>query len=173
LPEVRERIGEAPGTPPDSQTVEAVWQDALEGYLPDAPGRLREAVQLRAATAPLGALQKLVDALPTKEVDPRSAPEWLSVHGALHQALALRGSRIAVYDVRETVEAAHASLPSTFLTALHLVGDESCLAPIAAAHKRAKDDERWRQQLEAAFNAIVKRDKLSRKPVARLVRTVG
>lgn len=169
VPEVSERIGNALGAPPDAQSVEAVWQDAVEARLPDAAAPLREAVQLRAGAAPLGVLQKLVDSVRAKERDEATMSEWIAVRGALHQALALRGSRIAVYDLRETVEAADAPLPSTFLTALHLVGDESCLPAIAAAHKRAADD-RWRQQLEAAFHAIVKRDKLSRKPSAKLLR---
>ena len=169
VPEVTERIGKALGAPPDAQNVEAVWQDAVDGRLPDAPAPLREAVQLRAAAAPLGVLQKLVDVVREKERDHATAAEWRAVRGALHQALALRGSRIAVYDLRETVEAADAALPSTFLTALHLVGDESCLPAIAAAHKRGADDERWQQQLAAAFTAIVKREKLSKKPAAKLL----
>ena len=171
VPEVRERIGEILGNPPDSRTVDAVWRDATEGRLPDAAGMLREAVQLRAASAPLGTLQKLLDAVRTRETTPgeTAAADWRAARGGLHQALALRGSRIAVYDLRETVESATDSLPSTFLTALHLVGDESCLTAIASAHKRAAPDPRWRQQLEAAFHAIVKREKLSRKPSAKLL----
>ena len=170
VPDVRERLGKVLGTPPDSRTIDAVWQDATDGQLPDAAATLREAVQLRAAAAPLGVLQKLVDAVRAKEADNATAPEWIAVRGALHQALALRASRIAVYDLRETVDAAATPLPSTFLTALHLVGDESCLPAIAAAHKRATGDDRWRHQLEAAFTAIVKREKLSRKPAAKLLR---
>ena len=168
VPELRERLGEVLAVPPDAQTVDAVWQDATDGRLPDAAGPLREAIQLRAAAAPLGVLQKLVDAARAKESG-TSVVEWRAVRGALHQALALRGSRVAVYDLRETIEGADAPLPSTFLTALHLIGDESCLPALAAAHKRAGSDERWRQQLEAAFKAIVKREKLGRKPVARLL----
>lgn len=171
VPEVRDRIGGILGNPPDGRTVDAVWRDATEGRLPDAAGPLREAVQLRAASAPLGTLQKLVDAVRTKETtrgEPASA-DWRAARGALHQALALRGSRIAVYDLRETVESVTDALPSTFLTALHLVGDESCLSAIASAHKRSAQDPRWRQQLEAAFHAIVKREKLSRKPSAKLL----
>lgn len=168
VPEARERIGSVLGNPPTAQTVDATWQDATSGQLPDSAGALREAVQLLAAEAPLGVLQKLIDAVRARE-SRDSAHEWRAVRGALHQALALRGSRIAVYDLRETVESATAALPSTFLAALHLVGDESCLAPIAAAHKNSRD-ERWSHQLEAAFNAIVKRDKLSRKPSAKLLR---
>jgi hypothetical protein len=165
--EVRERLGQVLVDPPDARTVDAVWRDAIEGRLPDAAASLREAVQLRAASAPLGNLQKLVDAVRAKESGP-SVPEWRALRGALHQALALRGSRVAVYDLRETIEGAADALPSTFLTALHLVGDESCLPAIAAAHKRSSD-ERWRQQLEAAFKAIVKREKLGRKPSAKLL----
>ena len=168
VPDVRERIGSVLGNPPTAQTVDATWQDATGGQLPDRAGALREAVQLRAAEAPLGVLQKLIDAVRARESG-ESAAEWRAVRGALHQALALRGSRIAVYDLRETVESSTDALPSTFLAALHLVGDESCLAPIAAAQKTSSD-ERWRHQLEAAFTAIVKRDKLSRKPSAKLLR---
>jgi hypothetical protein len=170
VPELRDRLGTVLAEPPDARAVEAVWQDAIDGRLPDTAGPLREAVQLRAVSAPLGVLQKLVDALRAKESG-APATEWRGVRGALHQALALRGSRIAVYDLRETVEAASAALPSSFLTALHLVGDQSCLAPIAAAHKRSSD-QRWSHQLEAAFKAIVKREKLARKPVAKLLRIV-
>lgn len=169
VPDVRERLGKSLANPPDARTVDAVWHDAIEGRLPDDAKSLREAVQLRAAAAPLGVLQKLVDAMRARESDQASAAEWRAVRGALHQALALRGSRVALYDLRETIDTAATPLPSTFLTALHLIGDESCLAPLATAHKRATD-ARWKQQLEAAFNAIVKREKLSRKPAAKLIR---
>jgi hypothetical protein len=47
---------------------------------------------------------------------------------------------------------------------LHVLGDESCLEPLAAAWMRADpQDERWRQQLASAFRAIIKRQKLSRR----------
>ena len=173
VPEARERIGSVLGNPPDAQTVDATWQDAAAGQLPESPGVLREAVQLRAAEAPLGVLHKLIDAVRANESGTgETAAEWRAVRGALHQALALRGSRIAVYDLRETVESAAGALPSTFLTALHLVGDESCLPAIATAHKHSSD-ERWSHQLEAAFKAIVKREKLARKSSAKLLRAMG
>ncbi len=50
----------------------------------------------------------------------------------LHQALAFRGSRVALYDLRETLEDAATPLPTSFLTALHVLGDASCLEPLAA-----------------------------------------
>src|SRR5690606_23215814 len=98
------------------------------------------------------------------------AGEWRQVRGAIHQVLALRGSRVAVYDLRETL-AATAALPATFMAALHVVGDESCLEPIAIAWD-ASSDEVWRHQRQAAFTAIVSREKLTRRsPVLKRVST--
>ncbi|HXG55902.1 MAG TPA: hypothetical protein VNJ03_11030 [Vicinamibacterales bacterium] len=170
----------ATSTERDAPAGEAVWQDAIEGRLPDDPASLREAAHTRATSSPLSAIQKLVDALRARESAPGHAArrhEWLAVRGALHQALALRASTVAVYDLRETVAEASGSLPTTFLTALHVIGDESCLEAIAIAYTRAAgtapmdretpgtpstDDERWRHQLAGAFQAIVKREKIAR-----------
>jgi hypothetical protein len=79
----------------------------------------------------------------------------------LHQALAFRGSRVAVYDLRETLAEAKEPLPASFLAALHVVGDKSCLKPVAAAHHRTAD-EHWRAQLAAAYRAIAKRERVRR-----------
>ena len=84
------------------------------------------------------------------------------MRGAVHQALALRGSNVAVYDLRETVAGTDGPLPGGFMAALQAIGDESCLEPIAAAFSRAPSDERWRHQLAVAFRAIVKREKTAR-----------
>ena len=95
--------------PRDKAATDAIWQDALEGRLPDEPGLLREVALTKALTAPLGALQKMIDAVRAVE---GSLPaghrrdQWRAARGALHQALALRGSRVAVYDLRETIEEA-------------------------------------------------------------------
>jgi hypothetical protein len=153
--------------PRDAAAADAVWQDALEGRLPDAPVALREAAETRAAAAPLGSLQKLIDAVRAREGTVKSAArraEWTTVRGALHQALALRGSRVAVYDLRESLENARGSLPTSFLAALHVVGNQSCLEPLAAAYaSAATGDGRWKVQLAAAFRAIAKREKITRR----------
>jgi hypothetical protein len=149
--------------PRDSAAAEAVWQDALEGRLPDHPGALREALQPRASTAPITSLQVLIDLIHQREGSlPPSAEraEWRSVRGSLHQALALRGSRLVVYDLRESIVEAREALPVSFLAALHVVGYESCLEPLAAAHARATDP-RWMHQLKEAFSAIMKRERLT------------
>jgi hypothetical protein len=144
-----------------------VWQDAIDGRLPEAPGALRDAFGSRAGSAPLNTLRALVDAVRSRErEDAAHAVEWLALRGALHQALALRGSRVALYDLRETIEACPPALPPSFLAAFHAIGDASCLEPIAAAWGAAgtdPDGERWRHQLASAFRAIVAREKISKR----------
>jgi hypothetical protein len=180
MPEpVRARVAEALGDDPvahmqgDAARIEALWTDATEGRLPDDPRRLREALPTRASTAPLNTLRKLIDAIRVHEQGGGAAQTdaWRSVRGALHQALALRGSRVALYDLRESLVelSAHPpssgrTLPVSFLAALHVLGDESCLEPIAAVWIEANaDEEPWRTQLASSFRAIVKRQKLTRR----------
>ena len=149
--------------PRDTAAAEALWQDALEGRLPDRPGDLREALQTRAATAPLTTLQVLIDRIHQREGSLPAASEraaWATVRGALHQALALRGSRLVVYDLRESIAEAREPLPTSFLAALHVIGDESCLEPLAAAHARTADP-RWKMQVREAFDAIMRRERLT------------
>ena len=151
----------------DPSLMDATWQEALEGRLPEDPVALRDALLGYGEGAPLGALQKLVDGVLARENDPSEARRegWRQVRGAIHQTLALRGSRVAVYDLRETIASARTPLPATFLAALQVVGDESCLEPIAAAWTAASGDEAeaWRYQLQSAFATIVKREKLAKR----------
>lgn len=156
--------------PRDSSATDAVWQDALEGHLPDSPGLLRDAARTRAPWAALSTIQKLIDAVRAHEGSVRAGArrtEWQGVRGALHQALALRDSRVAVYDLRETLAGAREPVPVSFLAALHVVGDHSCLEPLAAAYSRTSaDDARWRHQLAEAFRAICAREKVTRRDAA-------
>ena len=150
--------------PRAAASTEAIWQDALDGRLADDPARLSDAVKLRGGTAPFSGLQKLVEAVRLREAEASGARQdaWRQVRGSIHQALALRGSRVAVYDLRETLQRVQGVLPTPFMTALHVVGDESCLEPIAAAWT-ASTDAGWRHQLAAAGQAIVRREKVSRR----------
>lgn len=180
IPEgVRARVAEALQADPDpglkaraldvsreTAAADAVWQDALEGRLPDIPAIVRDVAHTRAAAAALSALQKMIDAVRTREgtVTGAKRTEWQAVRGALHQALALRGSRVAVYDLRESLADTRGHLPSSFLAALHAVGDESCLEPLAAAYVRTPaGDARWKAQLAAAFRAIARRKRVTRR----------
>lgn len=183
-PAVRDRVAEAlrndadarikayaADAPRDAAATDVLWQDALDGQLPEDPALLLDAVKSRAAAAALSALQQLLETVRAREGAATSAARaeaWRRLRGALHQALALRGSRIALYDLRETLTEAADPLPASFLAALHVVGDESCLEPIAAAWTRAGGARasteplaRWRHQLDAAFQAIVKRGRIS------------
>jgi hypothetical protein len=163
---IRTHASEAPS---DAVADDAVWEDALGGRLPDDPTALRESVRSRAAATPLSTLQTLLDAVRAHEgtiSSTRRREEWLHVRGALHQALALRASRIALYDLRETLAAAEEPLPASFLSAVHAVGDASCLEPVAVAWSKSSD-EGVRHQLAAAFDAIVTREKISRRSAVR------
>lgn len=159
-PQIQAGISQAPH---EAAAADAVWSDAVDGELGDDPAPLREALKTRGASASLGVLQKMIDAVRVREGAVASAAQqisWTGLRGALHQALALRGSNVAVYDLRETFESAAGPLPASFLTTVHVVGDQSCLEPIAAAYS-THADERWRQQLTAAFGAIVAREKVT------------
>jgi hypothetical protein len=163
---VRDRV-EAALRAEGEPATDAVWAAAAAGRLPDDPVALADALKTRAASAPLATLQKLVDALRAAEPGVRSASrraEWRTLRGTLHQALARRGSRIALYDLRETLDRADEPLPVPYLAALHVLGDASCLESIAAAYSRARGhDEWWRRQLVAAFRAIAARERITRR----------
>jgi hypothetical protein len=114
--------------------------------------------------APLSSLHDLVARTREREsVEPEdsSRREWLAVRGAVHAALARRGSRVALYDLREAFDAAHAPLPPEFVTAAAAIGDATCLEPMARAWSRTTADGSWRQQLSDAASAIVDRLRLT------------
>jgi hypothetical protein len=179
MPEgVRARIREALQADPDPHlraraldssdniaVADAIWQDAIEGKLPATAAALRDVAQARAPSTALATLQKMIDTIRVKEGTVATArrAQWQNLRGALHQALALRGSRIAVYDLREAVEDAKGALPPSFLAALHVVGDQSCLEPLAAAYAHESADPRWKTQVAAAFRAIAKREHVTRR----------
>jgi hypothetical protein len=141
------------------------WRDALQGRLPASPASLREAIRRQAGTAPLTSLQKLVEALRARERDdPDQAAAWTALRGTVHHALALRGSRVALYDLREALSQTRMPLPVSFLSAVHAVGDRSCLEPLARAFAQAAAPEDWwRGQLAAAFRVVMTREKLTRR----------
>jgi hypothetical protein len=163
---VRERL-EAALRAEGEPASDAAWTDAAAGRLPDRPDVLIEALKTRGASTPLTTLQRLVDAVRAAEpgiASPQRRAEWRAFRGALHQALARRGSRIALYDLRETLDGATEPLPVAYLAALHVLGDASCLEPIAAAYSRANGrDGWWQRQLAAAFRAIATRERITKR----------
>jgi hypothetical protein len=87
--------------------------------------------------------------------------EWRRVRGAAHVALARRGSRLALYDLREAFSAAGPPLPLDFLTAVTMVGDDTCLEPLARAWAAAGAEPWWRDRLVEAAGDIARRTRLN------------
>jgi HEAT repeat protein len=151
----------------DSDPLDTLARAADEA-LPDEPDTLRRALAQAGGDAPLPQLLKIVERVREREgsASPgRGGDDWAMARAAAHVALAERGSRIAVYDLRESFERARAPLPVEFLTALSLVGDASCLEAIAVAHARARDAW-WRDHLADAFRTIVARERITRRHAA-------
>jgi HEAT repeat protein len=141
---------------------------AADQALPDDPDTLRQALAQAGGMAPLPQLLKIVEHVREREgsaTPARRGEDWAMARAAAHVALAERGSRIAVYDLRESFERARAPLPVEFLTALSLIGDASCLEAIAGAHAKARDTW-WRGHLADAFRSIVAREKITRRHAA-------
>ena len=151
----------------DLAAAERVWDEATGGRLTEDAAALLDVFRRRAGSAPLTALQKLIDTIRAKEStisSPRARTEWRSLRGTLHQTLARRGSRVALYDLRETIGDAAEPLPVSYLAALHALGDATCLEPLAAAYARADPNETWwREQLASAFRTIVRRERMTKR----------
>ena len=172
-PDVRARAAAAPA-PAASQTAAqdeaALWREAVEGRLPASPAPLKQALVSRRGTARLTELQHLVDYLRTREqweADVERREEWRAVRGAVHQALAGRNSRLALYDLRDSLLDPE-RLPVAFLAALEEVGDATCLEALAAAYDTSSrsGDAWWREHVATAFRAIVRREGLTRRHAA-------
>ena len=117
--------------------------------------------------APLKTLTRAIEAVRAREAgaaDAATKARWTVVRGVLHQHLAARGSRLAVYDLREALGGATGPLPVGFLSAAAVVGDLGCLVPLARAWVDAPAGDRWwRDHLAEAFRAIVRREALPRR----------
>jgi len=156
---------------------------AADRGLPQDPEELGAALAQVGGDIALPLLLRVIERVREREASEPAGPraEWTRVRGRAHVALAARGSRIALYDLRESLETATAPLPVEFLAALSTAGDVSCLEAVAAAYARstssqgpsARKDSRgpgdpgnkdwWRDRLADAFKIIVKRERLTRR----------
>lgn len=137
--------------------------------LPADPAVLIAIIREEGGDARVTLLRTLVDRVREKERATKSTAtraQWTAARGLLHQQLAARNSRLAVYDLRETLQSATAPLPVGFLAAAAAVGDVACLEPLANSWIAASDDKWWRDHLAEAFAAIVKREKVGRRHAA-------
>jgi hypothetical protein len=130
----------------------------------DDPSTLGAWLAEHAATAPFSALHAAVaGAREREQADSpgRRRDEWTRMRGAAHLALAQRGSRVALYDLREAFDVASRPLPADFLAAAARIGDESCLEPLARAWAGAKGEPWWRSRLMETAADVVARLKLT------------
>jgi hypothetical protein len=187
---VRAAVGQT--SPETEMAPPAALQAASEGRLPDDPDTLRRWITAGATEVTLSVLHRLVESARRREdetTDPVRRTAWMTARAAAHLALADRGSRVALYDLRETIESG-APAPVEMLKALESIGDRSCLEAIAAAFARLSGDRPgkgpaasagagsagaesawWRQHLATAFRAIAAREKLTeRHAVVRQIR---
>jgi hypothetical protein len=97
-----------------------------------------------------------------QESSARRRQDWLVTRAAAHAVLAQRGSRVALYDLRETFDAAQGALPLDFLVAVTAIGDASCLEPMARAWAASPAGETWwRDRVADAAAEIMHRTRLS------------
>ena len=168
--DVRAMAAPASRTAPGVGGADPVWSAAVEGRLPGSPAVLKQVLAAKRGTARLAELQRLVDHLRArehKEADAARREEWRAVRGLAHQALAARNSRLALYDLRDSLLEPD-RLPVAFLAALEEIGDATCLEPLAAAYDASSrsGDAWWREHVATAFRAIVSREGLTRRHTA-------
>jgi len=135
----------------------------------EEPLAVREWIQAYGAGATLSTLHELVTRTREREHDESSSrlrSEWLQARGRAHLALAKRESRVALYDLRETFEAATSALPQSFLSTAATIGDGSCLEPLARAWGAAGRNLDWKHQLSTTAATIMRREKLSGRSAA-------
>jgi hypothetical protein len=147
-----------------------VASDETGGGLLDDPEKLRRGLSLNRPSASLPQLQALVERIRAREDTERGTARdaWTRARGAAHVALARRGSRLGLYDLRESLEKSTAPLPVEFMAALSLIGDASCLESVAAAYAHVRQDAPgdtgwWPDHLADAFRAIAKRERLTKR----------
>ncbi|MPZ18372.1 MAG: hypothetical protein GEV06_10735 [Luteitalea sp.] len=171
-PIVRERALEERSKPHEASVAPTdlarLVEEAAGGKLPNDPDALRRHVAREAGRVPLTTLHRLIVMLREREAteaDDTQRAGWLLCRATAHQALASRGSRLAVYDLRETIAQLNRRVPVGFLAALTEVGDASCIDTLASAWTTT-DDSWFRQQLESAFLAVIAREGITKRHAA-------
>jgi hypothetical protein len=142
-------------------------EEAASRGLPESPATLKELLMEASATVSLPTLHRLVTTIHEREDHERRADAraaWLAARATAHRALAERDSRVALYDLRETLERASGPLPVEFVAAIERIGDAACLDAIASAWASAPSTEEWwRQHLASAIKSIVVREGLTKR----------
>ena len=135
----------------------------------DDPAAARAWVEAHGSTTAPATLHAVIERLQSQEQSESAAArrtEWRRARGLAHRALARRGSRLALYDLRESFERAQEALPEDFLMAAETLGDASCLEPLARAWSAALHDATWRARVSTTATAIAKRARLTARGAA-------
>jgi len=182
------RAAAGPRGPAPEIDPKAALEAAADGRLPEDPESIRRWIGADSGAVTLPVLHRLVEAIRSREARATGATEgaaWMTARAAVHQTLAARGSRVALYDLREMLDRAPAA-PVEVLASLEAIGDKSCLEPIAAVCARLDEsaqssrptrsdsgsDAWWRHHLIHVFRVIAVRERLTeRHATARRIRT--
>lgn len=120
--------------------------------------------------APLSALHALITRLRADEqrtAGDMARLQHLVARGAVHAVLASRTSAVALYDLRETFDAATTPLPLNYLMAMTTIGDAACLESLGKAWAATPSSETWwRERLSEAAGTIAARLKLTKRHAA-------
>ena len=141
---------------------------SLEGPLPDDPQTLRQQLSIEgadgAAARPAGPGAAAGE---REATDAEGRTAWMTARAAAHLALASRGSRLALYDLRETLERSKDRCRSSSWRRSRESATPRASSAIAAAWVTAPaDSEWWREHLVHAFRAIVVRERVTRRHAA-------
>lgn len=148
-------------------SAEAQLEAVAGGDLPTDPDKLRQLLATDGGAAPLTQLHRVIERVRAHEatVTEDQAEAWRVARAAGHLVLASRGSRVAVYDLRETLAGLGAHTPVGMLSALQQVGDASVLEVVADAWAAATD-EWFRGQLVTIFRHVIAREKITKRHAA-------
>lgn len=109
--------------------------------------------------AAIATLHGLLARLPRADEKAAQGRDTAAFRGEIHRALATLGSRIALYDLRESLAVRPSPAPSPLLAAAATVGDKSLVPALAAL---ATDAPALQAACVAALTAIVGRERLRR-----------
>ena len=154
------------GQPPPDEPGELLSR-AVDGRLPSDGEVLRRALARAGDAMTLPNVLTLIERMRDHErAQPSTARSpWQAARASAHLILARRGSRIALYDLRETIEQAKEPIAMEFLAALDALGDTSCVEAVAKAYVSTRDAW-WRGHLVRTFGTIVRREGLTRRHAA-------
>jgi hypothetical protein len=162
------RVRRAAGLEGPVQTDVEAAGARLEGAVrapADDPDVLRRLLLEAGASVALSTLHELVLVFRRHEraaLDDAMQVRWESARAAVHVALSKRGSRLALFDLRDALNDASTEPLVDFVTAAASVGDASCLEPLIAAWRRATADG-LRAHIVHAGRSIVEREHLTKR----------